>query len=180
MKFHMNCKALITSIIACSFMFSVPVFAQVNKLSDAEIASVAVVANQIDISYAAIAKMKSKNSDILRFAETMASDHKAVIDQAVALVKKLGVTPKDNTVSKKLASDSEKTKKLLRSKSGAAFDKAYIDNEVAYHKAVISTVESLLIPQASNKELKDLLQNVVPTLKTHLEHAIMVQNKISK
>src|SRR6185503_1222174 len=125
MKFYMNCKALITSIIACSFMFSVPVFAQVNKLSDAEIASVAVVANQIDISYAAIAKMKSKNSDILRFAETMASDHKAVIDQAVALVKKLGVTPKDNTVSEKLASDSEKTKKLLRSKSGAAFDKAY-------------------------------------------------------
>lgn len=124
--------------------------------------------------------MKSKNSDILRFAETMASDHKAVIDQAVVLVKKLGVTPKDNTVSKKLASDSEKTKKLLRSKSGAAFDKAYIDNEVAYHKAVISTVESLLIPQANNKELKDLLQNVVPTLKTHLEHAIMVQNKISK
>jgi len=161
-------------------MFSVPVFAQVNKLSDAEIASVAVVANQIDISYAAIAKMKSKNSDILRFAETMASDHKAVIDQAVALVKKLGVTPKDNTVSKKLASDSEKTKKLLRSKSGAAFDKAYIDNEVAYHKAVISTVESLLIPQANNKELKDLLQNVVTTLKTHIEHTIMVQHKISK
>ena len=124
--------------------------------------------------------MKSKNSDILRFAETMASDHKAVIDQAVVLVKKLGVTPKDNTVSKKLASDSEKTKKLLRSKSGAAFDKAYIDNEVAYHKAAISTVESLLIPQANNKELKDLLQNVVPTLKMHLEHAIMVQNKISK
>jgi len=161
-------------------MFSVPVFAQVNKLSDAEIASVAVVANQIDINYATIAKMKSKNSDILRFAETMASDHKAVIDQAVALVKKLGVTPKDNAVSRKLMSESEKTKRMLRSKSGMAFNKAYIDNEVAYHKAVISTVEGLLIPQANNRELKDLLQNVVPTLRTHLEHAIMVQNEISK
>jgi len=180
MKLLMNCKVLIASVIACSFMFSVPVFAQVNKLSDAEIASVAVVANQIDINYATIAKMKSKNSDILRFAETMASDHKAVIDQAVALVKKLGVTPKDNAVSRKLMSESEKTKRMLRSKSGMAFNKAYIDNEVAYHKAVISTVEGLLIPQANNRELKDLLQNVVPTLRTHLEHAIMVQNEISK
>ena len=74
-----------------------PAFAQKNtKLSDAEIASVAVTANQIDIEYAEIAKKKSKNADILKFAETMATDHPAVIDQAVALGKKLGVTPKDN------------------------------------------------------------------------------------
>ena len=110
----------------------------------------------------------------------MISDHNAVITQAVALVKKLGVTPKDNAVSQKLSSDAEKTKKTLRSKSGKAFDKAYIDNEVAYHKTVIGAVEGLLIPETENKELKDLLQNVVPALKAHLEHAIMVQSKISE
>ena len=93
---------------------------------------------------------------------------------------KLGVTPKDNAVSQKLLADAEKTKKTLRSKSGKAFDKAYIDNEVAYHKAVIAAVESLLIPETENQELKTLLENVVPALKTHLEHAVMVQNKLSK
>jgi putative membrane protein len=101
-----------------------------------------------------------------------------VIAQAAALVKKLGVTPKDNAVSQKLLADAEKTKKALLSKSGQAFNKAYIDNEVAYHKAVIAAVEGLLIPATDNKELKDLLENVVPALKTHLEHAIMVQNKL--
>jgi putative membrane protein len=105
----------------------------------------------------------------------MTNDHKAVIGQASALVKKLGVTPKDNAVSQKLLADAEKTKKELRSKSGKAFSKAYIDNEVAYHKAVISAVEGLLIPESENAELKSLLQNVVPALKTHLEHAEMVQ-----
>ncbi len=149
-------------------------------LSDPEIASVAVAANQIDINYAEIAKEKSKNADILEFAQTMANDHKAVIAQAVALVTKLGVTPKDNAVTQKLQADAEKTKKMLRSKSGAAFNKAYIDNEVAYHKAVISAVEDLLIPESDNKELKELLQNVVPALKTHLMHAEMVQKKFSK
>jgi len=174
-------KLFTVTVIACAVAFSIPVFAQENtKLSDAEIASVAVTANQIDIDYANIAKQKSKNADVLKFAETMAADHKAVIDQAVALVTKLNVTPKDNAVSQKLVADAVKTKKALNSKSGNAFDKAYIDNEVAYHKAVINAVETVLIPNAQNAELKSLLQNVLPVLKTHLEHATMVQNKISK
>ncbi|MDP4147977.1 MAG: DUF4142 domain-containing protein [Bacteroidota bacterium] len=148
------------------------------KLSDPEIASVAVVANQNDIGFAGIAQKHSKNADILNFAKTMATDHKAVIDQAVALVKRLGVTPKDNAVSKKMLADAEKTNASLRTKSGKAFDKAYIDNEVAYHKAVISAVEGVLIPQAQNAELKALLEKVDPILKTHLEHAEMVQSSL--
>lgn len=164
--------------VICSLII-VPAKAQKNpSLSDPEVASVAVVANQIDIAYAAIAKEKSKNEEVLQFAETMTNDHNAVINQASALVKKLGVIPKDNSVSKGLLTDSEKTKKMLRSKSGNEFNKAYIDNEVAYHKAVISTVETLLIPETENGELKTLLQGVVPALKTHLEHAEMLQKKL--
>lgn len=155
-------------------------FAQTPKLTDPEIASVAVTANQIDISYAKIAKEKSKNADVLKFADNMMTDHQAVIDQAVALVTKLKVTPKDNDVSKKLLADAETTKKMLNSKSAKDFDKAYVDNEVAYHKAVISTVQNVLIAQAQNAELKALLEKVMPILKSHLEHAEMVQKNLSK
>ena len=94
-----------------SIVLLTPVQAQKKpKLSDAEVASVAVVANQIDIDYAEIARKRSKNQDVLKFAETMKNDHTAVIGQAVALVKKLGVSPKDNGVSKKLLADARKTK----------------------------------------------------------------------
>lgn len=162
-------------------LIAAPAFSQTKtKLTDPEVASIAVVANQIDISYAELAKTKSKDAEILKFAETMAKDHKAVIDQAVALVTKLQVTPKDNAVSKQLQSDADKTRKSLASKSGAAFDKAYIDNEVAYHKAVIGVLESRLIPESENKELKDLLTNVMPAFRAHLEHAEMVQKKFTK
>jgi putative membrane protein len=170
-----NLRALTTVFVSASMLVGT-VCAQENpKLSDPEVAHVAVVANQIDIGYAAIAKEKSKDADILKFAETMTNDHNAVINQASALVKKLNVTPKENSVSQKLLADAEETKKSLRAKSGKAFNKAYIDNEVTYHKAVIGAVEGLLIPEAENGELKALLQNVVPALKTHLEHAEMVQ-----
>ena len=175
---HLFTKAtIVLGIVA--MLNVVPAHAQTgNKLNDAEIASVAVVANQNDIDFAKIAKQKSKNEQVLQFAATMARDHQAVIDQAVALVTKLKVTPQDNAVSKSMKSDAAKTEQQLRSESGKAFDKAYIDNEVAYHKAVISAVENTLIPQATNAELKGLLQNVVPTLKAHLEHAEMVQKTV--
>ncbi|MEO6814624.1 MAG: DUF4142 domain-containing protein [Ginsengibacter sp.] len=150
------------------------------KLTDPEIASIAVNADQIDIDYATIAKKKSKNADVLKFAATMAKDHQSVNDQAIALAKKLNVTPKDNPITQSLLSGAATTKETLNSKSGADFDKAYIDNEVAYHKAAIDLVENKLIPDASNAELKSLLQSALPIFKQHLEHAEMIQKQISK
>jgi putative membrane protein len=162
---------------ACSIMFAIPVNGQ-GKLSDPEVASVAVIANQSDIDFATIAKAKSKDKEILKFAETMTNDHKAVIAQAVALVTKLGVTPKENEVGKSMQADAEKTKKMLNSKNGKEFDKAYIDNEVAYHTAVIGAVETVLIPESENAELKGLLTSIVPALKAHLAQAQLVQKNL--
>ncbi|WP_067036094.1 DUF4142 domain-containing protein [Allomuricauda sp. CP2A] len=159
-------------------LISVPSFGQETRLLDTEVASVAVVANQIDIDYAQIALEKSENKEILDFANMMVKDHNAVIAQAVALVKKLDVDPKDNVVSQSLLEDAEKTKRKLKRTSKKKFDAVYIDNEVAYHKAVIGAVKNLLIPETENGELKELLSAVVPALEAHLGHAEMVQKNI--
>src|SRR5690242_9088878 len=101
------------------FAFSVFALAQEKpKLSDPEVAFVAVTANQIDIYFAGVAIQKSKDASVIEFANTMERDHKAVIAQATALAKKLGVTPKNNAVSNGMLANAEKTKKNLRSKSG--------------------------------------------------------------
>ena len=169
-------NVLLTSAVVSLALFSTTGFAQSKpQLTDPEIASVAVTANQVDVGYALIALKKSKDASILEFAKTMKNDHLSVIDMATKLVKKLGVTPKTNAVTKSLLDGSAKMKKSLHAKSGKAFDKAYIDNEVTYHQAVIEVVQNTLIPQAQNAELKSLLEKVLPTLKTNLEHAKMVQ-----
>ena len=151
-----------------------------SSLTDPEIASIAVTANQIDIDYATIAREKSKTKSVIDFAGTMAKDHQSVIDQAVALVTKLGVTPQDNSTTQALLSGATDTKAMLNSKSGADFDKAYVDNEVAYHKAAIDIVENQLIPASSNTELKALLQSALPLFKEHLGHAEMIQKNLQK
>lgn len=171
--------AMIAATMFCSVALIIPAFGQgTSKLSDAEIASIAVTANQIDIDYAQIAIKKSKDPKVIEFANTMAKDHKAVIDMAVALVTKLKVTPKDNAVSKEYSANAKKTMAMLNTKSGKEFDKAYVDNEVAYHKAVIEAVKTVLIPQSENEELKALLQKAVPIFETHLKHAEMIQKEI--
>jgi putative membrane protein len=175
MKTFKKLKAWTSILVICLMVLSVHTFAQNQpKLTDAEIASIAVTANQIDVNYAAIAHNKSKNADILKFAKTMNDDHTSVIEKAEALCKRLSVTPKDNAITKSLLDGEKTTKADLNAKSGEAFNNAYVDNEVAYHKAVINTVEKRLIPEAQNQELKDLLTSILPVLKSHLEHAEML------
>ncbi|MEO8416721.1 MAG: DUF4142 domain-containing protein [Ginsengibacter sp.] len=180
MKSNSLFKVLVTSAIACIIIFSTPALAQENiKLSNADVASVMVLANQLYIEYSAIAQQKTKNVDILKFAKKIAEDHKIIKDHVVAVVHKIKVAPRNNVVSQKLWEDAVQAKIMLRSTSGNAFNKAYIDNEVAYHKTVIDTLENTLIPNVENQELHALLQNIVPTLKAQLKDAIEMRNKIS-
>ncbi|MGH2644285.1 MAG: DUF4142 domain-containing protein [Chitinophagaceae bacterium] len=165
--------------VACLLFFSSTTWAQSSsQLTDPEIASVAVTANQIDVNYGKIALRKSRNPEIRKFAETMVKDHTDIIKQAVALATKLHVTPKTNATTKSLLEGERKTTRMLNSKRGKAFDEAYIDNEVAYHKAVINAVQNVLIPACHNQQLKDLLTKVLPLLNSHLEMAENTQAEI--
>lgn len=141
------------------------------KPSDPQIAHIAYTAGVLDVEAGKQALAKSKNKDVRAFAEDMVRDHTAVNDQALALVKKLKVTPADNDTSKALTKQAAAKKAELAKLDGAAFDKAYVANEVAFHKTVNGALETLLIPSASNAELKTLLQTGLKVFQGHLQHA---------
>jgi putative membrane protein len=147
-------------------------FAQnAGKPTDSQIAHIAYTAGQIDIEAAQQALNKSQNKDVREFATDMERDHKAVNDKALALVKKLNVTPQDNDTSKALSKQAADKRAELAKLNGAAFDKAYIDNEVAYHKTVDNALQNTLIPSSSNPELKDLLATGLKIFQGHQQHA---------
>jgi len=149
-----------------------------SKLTDANIAAIVVGANKIDISAGKIALARSSNPEVRKFAQTMITDHTAVLNSAVALVTRLGVTPVNNELVAVLSKQSSEHEAVLKTLSGAEFDKAYIDHEVAYHKAVIAVIKDQLIPGASNKELKDTLIAVLPAFIAHLKHCEMIQSSL--
>ena len=153
-------------------------FAQGAKPTDPQIAHIAYTAGKLDIEAAKQALKKSKNKEVRAFAEDMVRDHTAVNKQALALVKKLKVTPQDNDTSKALTKQAAAKRAELAKLSGKAFDKAYVDNEVAYHKTVDGALENTLIPSASNAELKSLLQTGLKIFQGHEQHAEMVDSKL--
>ncbi len=148
--------------------------------SDAQIASIVVTANQVDIDAGKLAETKSHSADVKAFGKQMVTDHAGVNKQAVALVTKLKVTPEDNDTSKSLKAGGVENVKNLEKLGGAAFDKAYIDHEVAYHETVIAAIDKTLIPSARNAELKSLLVAVRPAFVAHLDHARMLQAALGK
>jgi putative membrane protein len=165
----------LSAAIAAICLLGSGVFAQgTAKLTDPQIAHVAYTAGQIDIQAAQQALKKSKNKDVRAFAQDMARDHKAVNDKALALVKKLKVTPEDNATSQSLSKQATDKRAELAKLNGTAFDKAYIDNEVAYHKTVNDALQNTLIPGASNPELKDLLTTGLKIFQGHQQHAEQV------
>jgi putative membrane protein len=143
--------------------------------NDAQIASIVVTANQVDIDAGKLAASKTSNADVKTFAQQMVTDHTGVNKQATELVTRLKVTPEDNATSQSLKSGGDANLATLKGLSGAAFDKAYIDHEVAYHQQVLDAVDKVLIPSASNADLKALLVKVRPAFVAHLEHAKHVQ-----
>jgi putative membrane protein len=148
--------------------------------TDAQIAHIVVTANQVDIDAGKLAESKGKSKDVKAFGKQMVTDHSGVNKQAVALVKKLKVTPEDNPTSQSLKSGGEENVKNLKGLKGAGFDKAYTDHEVAYHEQVLDAIDKTLVPNAKNEELKALIVKVRPAFVAHLEHAKMIQAKLGK
>ena len=162
-----------TSILglAGSLMLTTAIAAEADKPSDPQIAHIAYTAGDLDIKAAQLALEKSKTESVRAFANDMVRDHKAVNDKALALVKKLNVTPEDNDTSKALVKQADEKRDELTKLSGTAFDKAYVDNEVAYHKTVNDALKTTLIPSSDNAELKSLLHTGLKIFEGHLQHA---------
>lgn len=148
--------------------------------SDAQIAAIVVTANQVDIDAGKLAKSKAHAKEVREFAQRMITDHTAVNKSATELVEKLHVTPEPNPTSQSLQQGGDQNLANLKKLEGAAFDKAYIDHEVAYHEAVLSALDKTLIPSAQNPELKALLVKVRPAFVAHLEHAKEIQATLAK
>lgn len=148
-------------------------------LTDANIAAIVVAANNADILYADLALAKTQDMEVRQFATMVKMDHQSVNEAAGALLKKLGVTPVDNSVSFDLRDDADTKRLILRDFEGAVFDSAYAANEVSYHTTVLGAIDGALIPSAKNSELKALLVQVRPAVAAHLEHAEILASKKS-
>ncbi len=164
--------------IALGVVLAGAVPARAQSVNDAQIAAIVVTANQVDIDAGNLAASRASSDAVKAFGKQMVTDHTGVNKQATELVTKLGVKPEDNATAQALKSGGAENVSHLKTLTGAAFDKAYIEHEVAYHQQVLDALDKTLIPNASNDQLKALLVKVRPAFVAHLEHAKQVQSTL--
>jgi putative membrane protein len=166
------------TVLIVALALAVPAAAAAQAVTDAQIASIVVTANQVDIDAGRLAAERAVKPEVRAFGALMVTDHTGVNKAAADLVTRLKVTPQDNPTSQSLEAGGEKNVAHLRTLKGPAFDRAYVDQEVAYHAAVLDAVDQVLIPNAANAELKALLVRVRPAFVAHLEHARQIQKAL--
>ena len=168
-------KKLLSSVAMVLAMVGVQASAQeLADMSDLEYAHIAYTADNIDIRYAHLALALSTNPEIHEFANTMIRDHTAVNEAALGLLEKLGASAQDNAFSQTLNANAEDIIAGFLKLSGAEFDKAYAENELAYHKAVNDLVENTMIPNIDNEEVRALFVQGLEIFKAHEHHAEMM------
>ncbi|MGQ0702603.1 MAG: DUF4142 domain-containing protein [Gemmatimonadales bacterium] len=170
--------SLLTLFLTVAATTALPAQAPGPDLSDPEVAHVAVTANAVDVELARLTQSRTHNQVVRQFAATMITDHSAVNAQAAALAGRLGVTPSDNAVSQSLVAGAVAARASLEPLHGNAFDRAYMDREVAYHQAVLDALDGLLIPTTANADLRKLLVDVRPAIAAHLEHAKQIRSAL--
>lgn len=170
-------KTLRFAALAASLAVVAPLASiHAQKLDDPTIVAIFDAANTWDVETATLGEKKGTTKEVRDLATMFVRDHSNVRQQGRDLAKKLGVTPtppKDFA----LAKDHAAAMKKLEGLSGKAFDKAFLENEVAYHKAVIDAVTTTLLPALKNAEVKDLVTKVAPAFQAHMAAA---QNLLDK
>ena len=144
--------------------------AQGTKLDDPTIVAIFDAANTWDIETGSIAEKKGTTPQVRDYGEMIARDHKAVRQLGRDLAAKLGVTP---TPPKNfgMAKDHAAAVTQLQATNGKAFDRAFLQHEVAFHKAVIDAINSTLLPSLQNEEVKNLVKKVAPAFQAHMAAA---------
>ena len=148
-------------------------------LTDANIVALLDEANKADSAAGAFALGKAHDPGVKSFAKMMMSEHHALRVQGEALAKKLKVTPEAPANDPVQAAGSAEMSALQSAGSGAAFDRAYIDQEVTIHKAVIDLADKAH-GDTQNADLKALIEKAKPTLQKHLDRAEALQKTLGK
>ncbi len=166
-------KLAASMLISVVWMNSV----QAAALDDATIFAIFDEANTTDVWIGRIAVKQAHSEAVRALGKMVVTDHEAVQQSWRGLAKKLGIIPTPPSADSS-AANLAKTVTLLQSKSGAAFDKVYLQHEIAFHQSVIDAVKNSLLPAIKNEEFKELVIQALPAFEHHLAETKAVAKKL--
>lgn len=148
------------------------------QLTDPNIAAVASASNQDEIRSSRMALEKGENAQVKQFAQRMVTDHSRMEQEMQALLQSKGMTPQDNPQSTQMTQASQSALQAMQGMSGRQFDSAYVAHQVRSHQATLQALETMLIPNARDPQMKSMLETARPAVAQHLADAQKLQGSI--
>jgi putative membrane protein len=171
--FPLTSLALVAALAGCN----PPADARAEtKLDDPTIVAIFDAANTYDVETGALAASKGQSQEVRDFGKMLVRDHENVRAQGRALAKSLNVTPSPPKEFA-LADAHVEAMRSLKNAEGSAFDRAFLQHEVAFHQAVIDAVTTTLLPALQNAQVKDLVTKVAPAFGAHRDAAQNLLNQ---
>ena len=131
-------------------------------------------ASMMEIEAGILAQQKSTNKTVVDFGKMMSTEHANANTeiQSVASMK---------SVTMPASMSEEHMKKIndLREKSGTDFDKSYMSMMVDGHKKAVNDFEKMST-DSKDDDIRAMSAKLLPTLKTHLEIAVKIEDGLKK
>jgi putative membrane protein len=148
-------------------------------LSDAEVLHTLIGATEMVAAATARAEAAAEHVDVEVYAHVVNMDHAALQRAFVDLAASRAVEPTPNEVTRGLQEISNRVAAQLDDLEGSAFDRTFIEGEVAFHEAFIDAFDNRLVPSAREAYLRDLLRASRPTFEAHLQRAVQLRVELT-
>jgi putative membrane protein len=136
------------------------------------------VANTTEIQLATVAAKQARSAQVKQIARKLAADHTRNRDQLRALAQKLNVSLTPSQGGSVSAADSAAMPADLQSKSGADFDRAFVQHEIDDHQSNIEKIEGQILPSMQDEQVKAYLQKTVTEMQGHLSSLQKLQQQL--
>ena len=153
--------------------------ATATKLTDSQIAALASTASTAEVDQGKLAEVKAKDARVKEFARAMIEQHTKAKADLDKLIPRLNMTPNTSQRLTMLQADVAATRSMLETAPSADFDQQYIDSQIEAHRKLLNSLDTELIPQAINPELKAHLQSVRPKVQQHLQQAQSIRQTLA-
>ena len=147
-------------------------------LTDANILAHEKVGDSAEVVVATLAKSTTKDAGVRAYAQRLITDHGKGGKEVDAVIKKTSINPEPASYDTTAAATAH-TLDHLKSLTGADFDTAFVTHEIQDHQTDIADAQNA-VDAAVNAEVKGLVQKAIPELKTHLDLAQRLADKLSK
>ncbi len=147
-------------------------------MTDANVAAIGSASNQDEIQTSRLALEKTQNAQVRQYAQRMVDDHGRFEQEMTQLLQTKGITPQDNAQSTQMKQTAQAMTQRLQGLSGRALDSAYVAHQVQAHQATLQALETTLIPNAKDPQMKQMLEQARPAVAQHLADAQKLQGSI--